>query len=58
MGEMYRGDIKLAEESIRGHYMKLIDDYLGLLKNVKVTADGDVLRADTSAEVSAMRHKT
>ena len=56
MGEMYRGDVKLAEESIRPHYMKLIEDYLGLLKNVKVTADGDVLRADTSADVSALKN--
>jgi hypothetical protein len=53
--EVQAGYIPKAELNWSGSFGRIIDDYLGLLKNTKITTDGNVLRADTTADLAALR---
>jgi beta-lactamase regulating signal transducer with metallopeptidase domain len=56
MGEMYRKNVEASPDPIRAHYVKLLDDYLDLLKRTKVAAEGEIVRTESIADPAVIRN--
>ncbi len=56
MGGMYRNPVEATPQPLRGYYVRLLDDYLELLKNTKVTAEGDIVRTESMADPAVIRN--
>ena len=48
--------VETTPQPIRGYYVRLLDDYLELLKNTKVTAEGDLVRTESTVELPVLRN--
>ena len=53
---MYRNPVEASPEPIRGHYVKLLDDYLDLLKKTLVTLEGELVRTESTIDPAVVRN--
>ena len=56
MGGMYRNPVEASPEPIRGHYVKLLDDYLDLLKKTTVAQEGEIVRTESTIDPAVVRN--